>query len=104
MRFEDVKVVFGDTDVTPFALVGTGGSRAATMANGVGAPRVAASCATRCCRSPSDVLEANAADLEIRDGVISVQGIAERPAPTPPSWRASSPRSPSDSPRAPTPT
>ena len=35
VRFEDVKVVFGDTDVTPFALVGTGGSRAATLANGV---------------------------------------------------------------------
>ena len=34
VRFEDVRVVFGDTDVTPFALVGTGGSRAATMANG----------------------------------------------------------------------
>ena len=34
VKFDDVKVVFGDTDVTPFALVGTGGSRAATMANG----------------------------------------------------------------------
>ena len=32
VKFEDVHVVFGDTDVTPMALVGTGGSRAATMA------------------------------------------------------------------------
>ena len=42
VRFEDVKVVVTATPTSrPFALVGTGGSRAATMANGVGAPRVA---------------------------------------------------------------
>ena len=32
--FEHVKVVYGDTRFTPFSLIGTGGSRAATMASG----------------------------------------------------------------------
>ena len=103
VRFEDVQVVFGDTDVTPIALVGTGGSRAATMANGVGAPRVAAAARAGCCRSPADVLEANAADLEIGGGVISVRGtpsVAALAGRAGPDRRA---RSRSDSPRVPTP-
>jgi carbon-monoxide dehydrogenase large subunit len=71
--FEDVKVVFGDTDVTPFALVGTGGSRAATMANG------AVLHASRTLREKvlslaEQLLEASAADLEVSGGVISVKG------------------------------
>jgi carbon-monoxide dehydrogenase large subunit len=73
VRFEDVRVVFGDTDVTPFALVGTGGSRAATMANG------AVLHASRRLREKvlslaGDLLEASPADLEISGGVISVRG------------------------------
>ena len=40
-----------------------------------------ASSASRSCRSPRDVLEASADDLEIDDGVISVQGVARRRAP-----------------------
>ena len=46
-RSRTSRCVFGDTDITPFALVGTGGSRAATMANGVGAPRRRGSCASK---------------------------------------------------------
>jgi aerobic carbon-monoxide dehydrogenase large subunit len=73
VRFEDVRVVYGDTDVTPFALVGTGGSRAATMANG------AVLHASRLLREKvlsvaADLLEANPADLEIIEGVVSVRG------------------------------
>jgi aerobic carbon-monoxide dehydrogenase large subunit len=73
VRFEDVRVVYGDTDVTPFALVGTGGSRAATMANG------AVLHASRLLREKvlsiaADLLEANPADLEITQGVVSVRG------------------------------
>jgi carbon-monoxide dehydrogenase large subunit len=73
VSFDDVKVVFGDTDVTPFALVGTGGSRAATMANG------AVLHASRRLREKvlslaEQVLEASAADLEVSGGVIRVKG------------------------------
>src|SRR5258706_198557 len=32
--FENVKVVHGDTQTAPFSMIGTGGSRAATMASG----------------------------------------------------------------------
>jgi carbon-monoxide dehydrogenase large subunit len=73
VKFEDVHVVFGDTDVTPMALVGTGGSRAATMANGVvlhGSRQLR----EQLLSLAADVLEANADDLEIGGGVISVRG------------------------------
>jgi carbon-monoxide dehydrogenase large subunit len=73
VRPEDVKVVFGDTDVTPFALVGTGGSRAATLANGV-VLHASRELRERILALAEDVMEASAADLEIHDGVISVQG------------------------------
>ena len=52
VRFEDVRVVFGDTDVTPMALVGTGGSRAATMANGAVLHGSRAAAGPGSCRSP----------------------------------------------------
>ncbi len=73
VRFEDVRVIFGDTDVTPVALVGTGGSRAATLANG------AVLHGSRALRGKilalaADLLEANQDDLEIERGVISVRG------------------------------
>jgi carbon-monoxide dehydrogenase large subunit len=73
VRFEDVRVVWGDTDVTPFALIGTGGSRAATMANG------AVLHGSRVLRSKilalaAELLEANADDLQITDGIVSVKG------------------------------
>ena len=73
VKFEDVRVVFGDTDITPMALVGTGGSRAATLANG------AVLHGSRALRAKilslaADVLEASADDLEITEGVISVKG------------------------------
>jgi carbon-monoxide dehydrogenase large subunit len=73
VRFEDVRVVFGDTDVTPMALVGTGGSRAATLANGAvlhGSRELRA----RILSLAADILEASADDLEITGGVISVKG------------------------------
>src|SRR5690242_16710457 len=73
VKFEDVKVVFGDTDITPFALVGTGGSRAATMANGV-VLHASRELREKVLALAEDVMEANAADLEIADGVISVKG------------------------------
>ncbi len=73
VRFEDVKVVFGDTDVTPFALVGTGGSRAATLANGV-VLHASRELRAKVLALAEDLMEASAADLDIHDGVISVKG------------------------------
>jgi carbon-monoxide dehydrogenase large subunit len=71
--FEDIRVIFGDTDVTPVALIGTGGSRAATMANGAvlhGSRELKA----KVLALAADQLEANPADLELAEGVISVKG------------------------------
>ncbi|MGE3834878.1 MAG: xanthine dehydrogenase family protein molybdopterin-binding subunit [Acidimicrobiia bacterium] len=71
--FERIKVRYGDTDFTPVALVATGGSRAATMANGAvlhGARELRA----KIVDLASELLEANPADLEIVDGTVSVKG------------------------------
>jgi carbon-monoxide dehydrogenase large subunit len=73
VNMEDVRVVFGDTDVTPVALVGTGGSRAATMANGA-VLHASRELRDKALALAADVLEANAADLQIAGGVITVKG------------------------------
>jgi carbon-monoxide dehydrogenase large subunit len=73
VRFEDIEVRFGDTDITPVAMIGTGGSRAATMANGAvlhGSRALRA----KVLELAADALEANPADLELADGVVSVKG------------------------------
>jgi carbon-monoxide dehydrogenase large subunit len=71
--FEDITVRYGDTDITPVALVGTGGSRAATMANGA-VLHASRELREKVLSLAADVLEANAADLDLRAGVISVKG------------------------------
>jgi carbon-monoxide dehydrogenase large subunit len=73
VRLQDVVVRWGDTAVTPRSLIGTGGSRAATMANG------AALHGSRRLREvvlslAAEQMEANPEDLVIVDGVISVRG------------------------------
>ncbi len=73
VAMDDVCVRYGDTDITPRALVATGGSRAATMANG------AVLHASRQLREEilslaAELLEANPDDLEVSGGVISVKG------------------------------
>jgi carbon-monoxide dehydrogenase large subunit len=73
VAFDDVSVRYGDTDITPATLVATGGSRAATMANG------AVLHASRQLRGEilavaAELLEASSEDLEISDGVVSVKG------------------------------
>ena len=70
---DHVRVVHGDTRLTPFLVVGTGGSRAATMASGavLGAAReVRAQVLT----IAAEVLEAATEDLEITDGRVHVRG------------------------------
>jgi len=73
VAFESVRVVHGDTNVTPFSLIGTGGSRSAAMAGGavtVAAREVRA----RILGIASALLETPVADLELADGVVSVKG------------------------------
>ncbi|HEV8297042.1 MAG TPA: xanthine dehydrogenase family protein molybdopterin-binding subunit, partial [Acidimicrobiales bacterium] len=72
--FESVGVIAGDTSLTPFNLVSTGGSRAATLASGavLGA---ATELRAKVLDVASEMLEASADDLEIVDGVISVRGV-----------------------------
>jgi carbon-monoxide dehydrogenase large subunit len=71
--FDRVTVKYGDTDFTPFALVSTGGSRAATMANG------SVLYSSRALREKivsiaAELLEASPEDLELRDGAVNVKG------------------------------
>jgi carbon-monoxide dehydrogenase large subunit len=73
VAFDDITVRYGDTDITPVALVGTGGSRAATMANGA-VLHASRELQAKVLALAGDVLEANPADLELDAGVISVRG------------------------------
>ena len=68
-----VRIVFGDTDSSPFTTLGTGGSRGSMM--GAGAARAAtAEVKQKVLSIAAERLEANPADLEIADGNISVRG------------------------------
>ncbi len=71
-----VRVVFGDTQLTPFNLVGTGGSRAATLASGavVGA---AAAVRARVLDVASQLMEIDPADLELSGGAVVARGAPE---------------------------
>ena len=69
-----MRVVAGDTQVTPFNLVGTGGSRAATLASGavIGAPR---DVRRPVVRLAAHMLEVAVADIELVDGEVLVRGV-----------------------------
>lgn len=73
VAFEDVRVVYGDTDATPFSMAGTGGSRAGMMATG-GAMVAAREVKRRVLEIAAQMFEANPDDLQIADSVISVKG------------------------------
>jgi carbon-monoxide dehydrogenase large subunit len=78
--FDHIKVVHGDTRVTPFSLIGTGGSRAATWASG------AVLVSTRKVKEKvlaiaSGMLEISPEDLEINEGVITPKGVPQKSLP-----------------------
>jgi carbon-monoxide dehydrogenase large subunit len=73
VRMEDVEIRFGDTDITPVALIGTGGSRAATMANG-SVLHGSRDLKAKILDVAAELMEASAADLVIEDSVVSVRG------------------------------
>ena len=62
-------MVWGDTDLVPFNLVGTGGSRAATLASGA-VLDAAELLRTRLLELAADHLEIAPEDLEVRDGAV----------------------------------
>ena len=70
---DQVRVVHGDTQLTPFNLVGTGGSRAATLASGavVGAARAVRD---RVLDVAAQLMEIDPADLELVDGAVVARG------------------------------
>src|SRR4029453_17101078 len=75
--FEHVRVVHGDTRLTPFSVIGTGGSRAATWASG------AVLMTTRALKNKvlaiaAARLEISPEDLEITDGIISPKGVPQK--------------------------
>jgi len=78
--FDHVKVIHGDTRLTPFSLLGTGGSRAATWASG------AVLYTTRRVKEKvlaiaAEILEISPEDLEINDGVITPRGMPQKSLP-----------------------
>jgi carbon-monoxide dehydrogenase large subunit len=71
--FASVRIVAGDTQLTPFNLVGTGGSRAATLASGA-VIGVAAAVRAQVLRLAAHLLEAAEEDVELVDGMVGVRG------------------------------
>jgi carbon-monoxide dehydrogenase large subunit len=78
VTFEDVRIVFGDSDVVPKAL--TGGSRAATMAGGA-ALVTARALKAKVLEAASHLFEVSPADLRIDRGAVSVVGVPARALP-----------------------
>jgi carbon-monoxide dehydrogenase large subunit len=76
LTLDRVRVVHGDTQITPFNMVGTGGSRAATLASGavVGA---AAAVRERVLAVASELMEIAPADLELVEGHVVARGAPE---------------------------
>jgi carbon-monoxide dehydrogenase large subunit len=75
--FASVRVIHGDTDLQPFNLVATGGSRAATLAAGAitGAARIVRA---QVVDAVAHLLEADPADLDIDAGTVFVKGSPHR--------------------------
>jgi carbon-monoxide dehydrogenase large subunit len=76
LGLDRVRVVAGDTQLTPFNLVGTGGSRAATLASGavVGAARAVRE---RVLDVAAQLMEIDPADLDVVDGAVVARGAPE---------------------------
>lgn len=77
VRFEDVRVVHGDTDQVPFHFFGTGASKAATMASGA-VLWPSRELRQRLAAIAGHQLETAPEDLEVSNGVISVKGAPSR--------------------------
>ena len=76
---EKIDVIAGDTEHVPFAMV-TAGSRTAVQAGNATA-QAATSMRKRLLERAGEVLEADAADLVLEDGIITVRGTPSRQVP-----------------------
>jgi aerobic carbon-monoxide dehydrogenase large subunit len=74
---DQVRVVFGDTKITPFSVLGTGGSRGGPMAGGA-SMMSSKELRTQIVREAADLLEAHLDDVQITDGNIHVAGVPSR--------------------------
>jgi carbon-monoxide dehydrogenase large subunit len=70
----NVRVVHGDTDTAPFSLVGTGGSRAGTMASG-SVLQATRQVKQKVLAIAAEMLEVSPEDLDIVDGVLHPVGV-----------------------------
>jgi len=74
VAFEQITVIYGDTRFAPFSFLGTGGSRAGTMASGA-VLYAARAVKNQIVTAASAMLEANPADIVIDNGMVTVQGV-----------------------------
>jgi CO/xanthine dehydrogenase Mo-binding subunit len=76
VRYDDVRLIWGDTAATPMD-AGAQGSR--TLFNmGRAAQRAAQAAKAELLRRAAEILEAAEADLEVRDGRVTVRGVPDR--------------------------
>jgi CO/xanthine dehydrogenase Mo-binding subunit len=76
VRYDDVRLIWGDTAATPMD-AGAQGSR--TLFNmGRAAQRAALAAKAELLRRAGDILEAAETDLEVREGRVSVRGVPDR--------------------------
>jgi carbon-monoxide dehydrogenase large subunit len=80
LPIERVRIVYGDSDTTPFNTMSTGGSRAAMMGHGAtrGATRVIGE---QVRRIAAKLLEADPSDIELVDAAAQVRGVPARAIP-----------------------
>jgi carbon-monoxide dehydrogenase large subunit len=77
VKLEDVKLVFGNTDKTPFGLLGTGGSRGGPVGGGV-VRSTSREVRKQIVEKAATMLEANVDDIEIVEGNVHVAGVPAR--------------------------
>ena len=77
---EHVRVVHGDTNTSPFNMIGTGGSRAATMASGA-ALHATREVKEKVLKLAGGMLEIAPDDLEIVDAVVTAKGAPAKAMP-----------------------
>ncbi len=74
IAIEDVTLIYGDTDNTPFGLLGTGGSRGGPVGGG-GVTFSSRQLRELILHEAADLMEASVDDLDIVDGKIHVRGV-----------------------------
>jgi carbon-monoxide dehydrogenase large subunit len=77
---EQVRVVYGDTQQTPFSLLGTGASRAATWASGA-VKLTTGKVKEQMLAVASAMLEVSPEDLDIVDGEVTPKGVPQKAIP-----------------------